>query len=154
MAGPPQTPSNSTPKNPPSLKKSTSGSQLSNQKSIASFFPKTSVDRQATKVPVTTKLPIVPKVANGVQRRPAVRGSSSSLTPAPSSDAVEDGDVGDEVSPSGIAANGASSLPSPVTPAGGTATKAPKSVANGSSLKIDSPSRKVSNRRLFLTKAE
>lgn len=143
MVGSTQTPKASTPKNPPSLKKSTSGSQPSSQQSIASFFQKKTIEGQAAKDSVPTRLPIVPKPTNDVLKKPKLpRGSSSSLTPAPSSDAVEEEDVEPGFVANTAKVNGTSSLPSPVTPASGAVAEITKLAANGFS-KFDSPSRKV-----------
>ena len=146
MAATAQTPKTSTASNPPSLKKSTSGSQSSmSQKSIASFFPKRSVEGQAAKVNVPTKLPNTPLSANGMRNKPLkpARELSQSLTPAPSSDAVQEEDIKDEVLVNSARANGANGLPSPITPASGAVTEGSIPATNGSSLKFDSPSRKV-----------
>jgi len=146
MAGSVQTPKSSTASDPPSLKKSTSGSQSSmTQKSIASFFQKRSLDGQAAKVNVPTKLPIMPQSVNGIRKRPSrpARGSSQSLTPAPSSDAVLEEDMQDDVLVRPTKANGANGLPSPITPASDATVGASTPAPNASSLKFDSPSRKV-----------
>lgn len=146
MAGPARTPESSTTSNPPSLKKSTSGSQSSmTQKSIASFFQKRSHEGQAANVNVPRTLPVKPQPADGIQKRPAkpARGSSQSLTPAPSSDAVLGEDIQEDMPVRPAKANGANGLPSPITPASDAPVAAPTPVANASSLIFDSPSRKV-----------
>jgi len=146
MAGSVQTPESSTASHPPSLKKSTSGSQSSmTQKSIASFFQKRSLEGQAAKVNVPTKLPTTPLTANGIQKRLArpARGSSQSLTPAPSSDAVLEDDMQDDIPVRPAKANGANGLPSPITPASDATVGVSIPAPNASSLKFDSPSRKV-----------
>ena len=146
MAGLVRTPNGSTLSNPPSLKKSTSGSQSSmSQKSIASFFQKRHVEGQAAKVNVPAKLPTRSQPANGAPKKPSnpARGSSSSLTPAPSSDAIQEDDVEDEVLIKPMRINGAGSLPSPVTPAGHPTVTGAALAASGRSVKFDSPSRKV-----------
>ena len=117
MAGPTKT-SNSPPA-PPSLKKSTSGLQSSkNQTSIAGFFQK----KTATpSISSTSKIngsvfPVRSSPSKKYKRYPA--GSDQSLTPAPSSDAVEKEEEEDELKP--VVANGTSKpngLPSPITPA-------------------------------------
>ena len=146
MAGPIRTPNGSTLSNPPSLKKSTSGSQSSmSQKSIASFFQRRIVEDQAAKVNVPTKLPTRSQPANGGPKKPSkpARGSSPSLTPAPSSDAIQEDDVEDEVLIKPTRINGAGSLPSPVTPAGDPTITGAALIACGRSVTFDSPSRKV-----------
>ncbi len=130
---------NGTPAPPASLKKSTSSSK--NQTSLAGFFKKSSVPATngAPKLHSTT-LPI-----NGLARKNAAnRGSSQSMTPAPSSDAVVPEDVKEEKDNEPVKFNGNASngLPSPITPAG--------AVNGGDFLEDDavpkgfySPSRKV-----------
>lgn len=118
---------------PPSLKKSTSSQSAKNQSSIASFFQK--------KTGTEPELPV-----NGFAKDSAAKSSpkasisTSSLTPAPSSDAPEY----EEETPSGSTQRKpiAIGLPSPVTPAGdrvkheqSNGLEAPKS--------FYSPSRKV-----------
>ena len=122
MAGPTRA-LQSTPKaNPPSLKKSTSGSQSSkDQKSILGFFQKKSGD--GPRLPVITQ----PKVngstlpVNGPRRtalpKGSVRGSSSSLTPAPSSDALEEPDEQENIKVGEPPPGDVMGLPSPITPA-------------------------------------
>jgi hypothetical protein len=146
MAGSAQTPESSTASHPPSLKKSTSGSQSSmTQKSIASFFQKRSLEGQVAKVNIPTKLPTTPLTAHGIQKRLArpARGSSQSLTPALSSDAVLEDDIQDHISVRPAKANGANGLPSPITRASDATVGASTPAPNASSLKFDSPSRKV-----------
>ena len=146
MAGPTRTPNGSTLSDPPLLKKSMSGSQSSmSQKSIASFFQKRNAEGQAAKVNVPTKLPTRGQPANGALKKPfnPARGSSSSLTPAPSSDAIQEDDVEDEILIKPKSINGAGSLPSPVTPADDPTITGAALAASGRSVKFDSPSRKV-----------
>ena len=147
MAGSSQTP-NGASAPPPSLKKSTSSSK--NQTSIAGFFKKASIQPSAngTARPNSVLLPI-----NGLARmrgaKKSPRGSSQSLTPAPSSDAAEGLD--DEVvQPGPVEVNGkghSNSLPSPITPSSAAAVenqvdvRAPKG--------FYSPSRKVRFRGLL-----
>ena len=122
MAGPPKA-SQSTPKaNPPTLKKSTSGSQSSkDQKSILGFFQKKSAE--ASKTPATAQPKINGSILplNGSRRttlpKGTVRGSSSSLTPAPSSDALEEPDEKENIKSEVSAPGDMIGLPSPVTPA-------------------------------------
>ena len=134
--------------NPPSLKKSTSGSQSNmSQKSIASFFQKRNVEGSAAKVNVPSKLPNPTQAVNGTKQRglpfnPA-RGSSQSLTPAPSSDAIEEDDMEDVFQELVNGTGGANTLPSPITPASGTLAEERPSTVNNSSVDINSPSRKV-----------
>lgn len=137
----------------PSLRKSNSSS--ANQKSIASFFQKKPIEPSQTEVKVTTvNFDSVTKTitsSNGTHSKQPFLGSSSSLTPAPSSDAVEQGDSPIRNQPNTAKAlesqnNG---LPSPITPVNERTYEA-KPKINGTSLTLnfDSPSRKVSLRSL------
>ncbi|MCJ1394214.1 DNA mismatch repair protein msh6 [Xylographa bjoerkii] len=110
----------SSSKLPATLKKSTSGSQSSkNQKSILGFFqkrPAGALQPNINGVSKTNVLPIAPAV---LTKKKLVQRSSTavsqSLTPAPSSDPLED-DQEDSIraKPNGRKGNG---LPSPITPA-------------------------------------
>ena len=147
MAGFSKTP-NGTPAPPPSLKKSTSSSK--NQTSIAGFFKKASMQPSAngTARPNSAILPV-----NGLSKmsgtKNSTRGSSQSLTPAPSSDAAQ-APHDEIVQPESVEVNGkgpSNSLPSPVTPSSVAAVenqvdvRAPKG--------FYSPSRKVRFRGLL-----
>ena len=147
MAGSSQTPKTPASNAPPSLKKSTSGSQ-SGQKSIASFFSKRALEGQQAKVPVPSILPAASQHVNGVNKKALftkpVRGSSQSLTPAPSSDAVEREDSEEPTLKIEKDARG-NGLPSPITPASGVASEQPSSKGIDLPLMFDSPSRKVSD---------
>ena len=146
MAGSAKTP-NGEPPPPPSLKKSTSSSK--NQTSIAGFFKKASMQHTANgnARPNSTVLPVngLAKM-NGVKNAP--RGSSQSLTPAPSSDAAEE--PHDEVvQPELSEVNGkgpTNSLPSPITPSSAVAVENQTDV--GAPKGFYSPSRKVRFRGL------
>ena len=127
---------------PSSLKKSSS----LNQKTLASFFQKKPVDVSQAKVP-PTKLG-----STADSGYTALSGSSSSLTPAPSSDAIEQNS-----SPVREALDAAQKpntqnigLPSPVTPIihGDTKNK-PKTNEAKLTLNFDSPSRKVAMLPLY-----
>ena len=146
MAGSSKTP-NGAPPPPPSLKKSTSSSK--NQTSIAGFFKKASMQpsTNGTARPNSAISPVNGLARmSGAKRSP--RGSSQSLTPAPSSDAAEGLDDKD-VQPGTVEVNGkgpSNSLPSPITPSSAAAVenqvdiRAPKG--------FYSPSRKVRFRGL------
>lgn len=121
----------STPK-PPSLKKSSSGSQSSkSQKSITGFFQKKSADtcQENPELPAPTKK--LSKV------------SSSSLTPAPSSDGPEYPEEMEGLVAGKDAQEKSTGLPSPITPLDGG-----KTAASRNPIKLpfgfSSPSRKVS----------
>lgn len=107
-----------TPAPPASLKKSTSGSQSSkNQSSIASFFSKKPAEPPANGNPMNNGL--LSRV-NGCSEKNGGKklsgGSSQSLTPAPSSDAVEeDAQLAEAKVEKRFAKP--SGLPSPITPA-------------------------------------
>lgn len=134
---------------PPTLKKSASGSQSSkNQKSILGFFQKRTSDSSQPLSQGVLEADPLSKQSNNVTKktlakRPA-RGSSQSLTPAPSSDALEELDVQDE----GPHRRGMQSeeigLPSPITPAPGLGGGGPQDLEPSSLLIFSSPSRKVS----------
>ena len=141
MAGSSKTP-NGAPAPPPSLKKSTSSSK--NQTSIAGFFKKASM-QSSTNGTVRPNSAILP--VNGLARmngtKKSPRGSSQSLTPAPSSDAAEG--LHDEiVQPEPVEVNGkghSNSLPSPITPSSAAAVETQVDV--GAPNVFYSPSRKV-----------
>ena len=119
---------------PPSLKKSTSSQSAKNQSSIASFF-----QRKPTGPELGLPVNGVPK-KTAASSSPKASVSTSSLTPAPSSDAPEyedDTPVG-KINGEQLA-NG---LPSPVTPA---AAKVKNEDSNGlvAPKGFYSPSRKV-----------
>lgn len=134
---------------PPTLKTSTSGSQSSkNQKSILGFFHKRTSGSSQSPSQGGLETNSSPKQSNGVPKktfakRPA-RGSSQSLTPAPSSDALEELDVQDEgPHRRGMRSEG-NGLPSPITPVPGLGGGCPQDLEPSSSLTFSSPSRKVS----------
>lgn len=141
MAGSAKTP-NGVPPPPPLLKKSTSSSK--NQTSIAGFFKKASTQHtpNGNARPNSAVLPVngLAKMS-GVKNAP--RGSSQSLTPAPSSDAAEE--PNDEVlQPIRGEVNGkgpSNSLPSPITPSSAVAIENQTDV--GAPKGFYSPSRKV-----------
>ena len=116
MAGSAKTP-NGAPPPPPSLKKSTSSSK--NQTSIAGFFKKASMQNTTNEnaKPKSAVLP-VQCLAKWSSVKHTPRGSSQSLTPAPSSDAAEEPhDAVEQPEPGGANGKGPSnSLPSPITP--------------------------------------
>ena len=122
MAGATKEPQSTPRANPPSLKKSTSGSQSSkDQKSILGFFQKRSAEspKLASTAQLKANGTILP--LNGSRKtawsKGSVRGSSQSLTPAPSSDALEEpeeeGNIKHELAPN----DAITGLPSPMTPA-------------------------------------
>ncbi|KAL9611882.1 MAG: hypothetical protein Q9167_003496 [Letrouitia subvulpina] len=138
--------SQTPPIKPPTFKRSTSGSQSAkSQQSIVGFFQKqTSESPSATANDLPkingAKLPI-----NGAKSkrstRPAIRGHSSSLTPAPSSDALEDFEEDTQPQRSAKASSGWKGLPSPITPAG--ISTAGDGVSDIDPTHFNSPSRKA-----------
>lgn len=134
---------------PPTLKKSASGSQSSkNQKTILGFFQKTISDPSQSLSQGVSKANGLSKQSNDVTKkifakRPA-RGSSQSLTPAPSSDALEELDVKDEEPQRSRVQSDENGLPSPITPVPGLGGGGPQDIEPSSSLTFSSPSRKVS----------
>lgn len=121
----------STPK-PPSLKKSPSGSQSSkSQKSITGFFQKKSAETSQEN----------PKLRAPAKKLSQV--SSSSLTPAPSSDVPEYPEEMEGLVTGKDSQEKSTGLPSPITPLDGGKTDASR---NPIKLPFDfsSPSRKVS----------
>lgn len=130
----------------PLLKKSTSGSQSAkSQQSIVGFFQKrtsASPSSTANDLPKINgaRLPI-----NGAKTkkstRPAIRGPSSSLTPAPSSDALED--FAEDILPRTSVKTSSEwkGLPSPITPASASAAR--DGVGDVDPAHFNSPSRKV-----------
>ena len=140
---------NGAPAPPPSLKKSTSSSK--NQTSIAGFFKKASMQPSTNRTarPNSAILPV-----NGLARmsgaKKSSRGSSQSLTPAPSSDAAE-GLHDEVVEPEPVEVNGkgpSNSLPSPITPS--SAASIENQVDVGAPKGFYSPSRKVRFRSLLV----
>ena len=133
----------------PTLKKSTSGSQSSkNQKSILGFFQKRATDPSQTSNSGSSKPNGLSTYSNEVKKKTLakipVRGSSQSLTPAPSSDALEELDVLDEILHKKGMRSEENGLPSPITPVPGVGGDGSQDVEPSSSLTFSSPSRQVS----------
>lgn len=133
--------------NPPALKKSTSGSQSSkDQKSILGFFQK----RVAPALDPNNGGHLTNQgskpLSNGLLKKSMIkastRGSSQSLTPAPSSDAVEELDAEDKTKQEPGRAE-VIGLPSPITPAAIVSSDGALDLDNGS-FSFSSPSRKAS----------
>ena len=141
----------STPQSqPPSLKKSSSSSK--NQSSIASFFQKKPIDTSRQKGTVhsddydNSKTSVAGVTESNGYHRP-LTGSSSSLKPAPSSDAFDPSTSPTREEPRSIlsAKDRDIGLPSPITPVNGTTgPKKPNDNERSLTLNYDSPSRKVS----------
>ena len=106
---------------PPTLKKSTSGSQpVKNQMSIAGFFKTQPASTEQNGLPINTRM--------------GQQGSTATLTPAPSSDAI---DPEEDIKPP-VSKGLVNGLPSPITPAEVTGAKEQDRET------FSSPSRKVS----------
>ena len=136
-------PRNATPANSvPSLKKSNSSSR--NQTSIAGFFKKKTAEDSPSRTPKingsTTPINSLPKKSDANN---SSKGSNQSLTPAPSSDAIDEINYEDSELVKSNGSDGPNGLPSPITPAGGVES-AHRADENGVSASFYSPSRKVS----------
>ena len=135
----------STP-NPPSLKKTSSSQSSKNQKSIVGFFQK----RSALTPPSSTQLastngdsPVCSAKSNKSNSiKKVARGLSQSLTPAPSSDALEEDSSEDRAETKEQFAEKDNGLPSP-TVSDAAAGNIPSSTMKVT-LNYNSPSRKVS----------
>lgn len=119
-------PSSTTPK-PPTLTKSLSGSQSSkSQKSITGFFQKrpTGTPQANARLPSKVHHSTTPSVSKeqSVPIEKAIRGSSSSLTPAPSSDSFEELETIETVATEEDLGDVVNGLPSPITPVSGAAS--------------------------------
>ncbi|KAL8801615.1 MAG: hypothetical protein Q9182_004345 [Xanthomendoza sp. 2 TL-2023] len=99
---------------PPSLTKSSSSQSSKNQKSITGFFQKKSSNNHPT---ASDGLPTIHASTLSVSTKTAMRGPRSSLTPAPSSDAVEEPQSHQQLPTCLNDVGAANGLPSPVTPA-------------------------------------
>lgn len=145
----------STPK-PPTLNKSSSGSQSTkSQKSITGFFQKRPTGTPQANARLPSKNHHLTTPSNGREHsafvEKAPRGSSSSLTPAPSSDSLEELETIATMAMTEDPDDMVNGLPSPITPVSGAAS----GDGLGSSLKMplafSSPSRKASQ---FLVSAK
>lgn len=138
----------STP-NPPSLNKTSSSQSSKNQKSIVGFFQKRSAltSPSSTQLASTNRDSPVSSVqsdkSNSVKK--VARGLSQSLTPAPSSDALEEDSSDDRAETKEQSAEKDNGLPSPITPVSDAAAgNIPPSTIKVT-LNYNSPSRKVSS---------
>lgn len=139
---------------PPSLKKSSSSQSSKNQKSIVGFFQKKKVESSPSNTPPALKNNNLPARSINTEKsnssKTLARDLSQSLTPAPSSDTIEE-DSSEEKRESkeglDIKDNG---LPSPLTPlsdaAPGTLPVSTTKVTSN----FDSPSRKVGFPRVVI----
>lgn len=131
----------------PSLKKSSSSQSNKSQKSIVGFFqPKTS----------TTSQPAASSHANAASSKTSshwgdrtasakiiASSSSQSLTPAPSSDAINEPKSDEEPGYEQESSSIRQGLPSPITPLSGIVARPPISSDSNMKLAFNSPSRKV-----------
>ena len=132
---------------PPSLKKSSSSQSNKSQKSIVGFFqPKTTGTSQsvissqanATSSNVSSHWGRKANVAKHI-----ASSSSQSLTPAPSSDALDEAKSDEGSGFQQDSSHGRQGLPSPITPLSGVVSKPSDSRDLNMSLAFSSPSRKV-----------
>ncbi|KAL8684310.1 MAG: hypothetical protein Q9218_008343 [Villophora microphyllina] len=130
---------------PPALKKSSSSTSTKNQQSIMGFFQKKTVkDPEST----LNGLPVVNGSRASVKAhsptlstKTAMRGPSSSLTPAPSSDGPEEPPSTRKPSIRSKNIGSSNGLPSPITPASASIERADTAVKGA--LHFNSPSRKA-----------
>lgn len=103
----------------PALKKSTSNTQnVKNQKTLLGFFQKT--PNTASSASTLPDLPLIASRKNGMlQGRRVARATSSQITPAPSSDAVDEDDNASQEKTSKESCRSGEGLPSPVSSANG-----------------------------------
>ncbi|KAI9789807.1 MAG: DNA mismatch repair protein msh6 [Piccolia ochrophora] len=136
---------------PPSLKKSSSSSQSTrNQSSILGFFQKASAELPSRTTSGAVQEKVSPKPVKGVSEtasepfQPAGKHSSSSITPAPSSDAAKASSPTAEPSMDTLSKDQSNGLPSPVTPAtDGNGTKAVNILDSADMTAFSSPVRKA-----------
>jgi DNA mismatch repair protein MSH6 len=127
----------------PALKKSTPNIQnMKNQKTLLGFFQKTPNTASSTS-PLPESLPIVTRKKAMLQNKSFLRHSGSHVTPAPSSDALDEDDNSPQCNVSKESPRSRKGLPSPVSSANGelvgqTAADAEELTTFGT------PSRKVS----------
>ncbi len=138
---PPETPT-------PALKKSTSNTQnMKNQKTLFGFFQKTPSTASTTSS-LPDRASTVPRRKGGLRNKSLSRTNSSQLTPAPSSDALDEDDTIPEQDVSKESSRSHKGLPSPVPSANGELVG--QTVAEAEELTASAtPSRKVSEPRFF-----
>ena len=142
MAGPAHASQSSPAVPPPSLKKSSS-STGKNQKTLLGFFQKSNVDHSCTLKTASKTADLPP--SHGTARKSLLakqppRGSSQSLTPAPSSDALDNLDTPSKADPVPDMRDGMTGLPSPRSANGTVNSDGQATVTLG----FYSPSRKAS----------
>lgn len=133
--------------NPPSLKKSSSSQSSKSQKSIVGFFqPKRTTTSQSVTSSQVNAAPSIAASRRGDRTNSAkiiARGSSQSLTPAPSSDAINEPKSDEESRIQQESSTSRQELPSPITPLSGVVARSPLSRGSKMPLLLNSPSRKV-----------
>lgn len=133
--------------NLPSLKKSSSSQSNKSQKSIVGFFqPKTSTTSRSTASSQVNAASF--KASSHREDRTAsakiiASSSSQSLTPAPSSDALNEPKSDEEPRYEHKSSDGRQRLPSPITPLSDSIAAPPISSDSKMKLAFNSPSRKV-----------
>lgn len=132
--------------NPPTLKKSSSSQSNKSQKSIVGFFkPKINEASQpaiqSSTNPNSSKIPV--REGKGRAARHVASSSSQSLTPAPSSDAIDATNSDEESVVKGRPPWVQQGLPSPITPLSGVTQAPPVSDDSKMAPAFSSPSRKV-----------
>lgn len=136
----------STP-NPPSLKKSSSSQSNKSQKSIVGFFrPKTTITSQSVASSLANASSSNTSSRWGdraASTKIVARGSSQSLTPAPSSDAIDEPRSDEESRAKQESIHDRPGLPSPITPQGDVVARPLISSDSKMPLTFNSPSRKV-----------
>lgn len=135
--------------NLPTLKKSSSSQSNKSQKSIVGFFqPKTSTSSQSAASSQANAAAAASKTSSHRGDRIAsakiiASSSSQSLTPAPSSDAINEPKSDEEPGYEQKSSNNRQGLPSPITPLSGIVAGPPISSDSKMELAFNSPSRKV-----------
>lgn len=133
--------------NPPTLKKSSSSQSNKSQKSIVGFFqPKTTPASQSVvSLPANAASSITSSARKdrATSAKIIAKRSSQSLTPAPSSDAINETKSDEESGVKQESSHGRPGLPSPITPQGVVVARPPISSESKMPLAFNSPSRKV-----------
>lgn len=126
----------------PPLKKSTSNTQnVKNQKTLLGFFQKTPNTASSTST-LPERLPTVSRKIGGLRDKGVSRSNSSQITPAPSSDALDEDDNIPEQDVSQESFRTKRGLPSPVPSANGELVG--QTIADAGELTaFGTPSRKV-----------
>ena len=133
--------------NLPSLKKSSSSQSNKSQKSIVGFFqPKTNTTSRSaasSQVNAASSKAFPHRGDRTASAKIIASSSSQSLTPAPSSDTVNEPKSDEEPAFKQKSSDGRHGLPSPITPLSGTVASPPISSDSKMKLAFNSPSRKV-----------